>query len=186
MADALQRVVRRARGCDATAPNLVRVAAEIVGGSGEPIAPPAELGSPVFGFSPLWLIARVPAAGGRLAAVEAEELEASLAELEADEPDRADLDALGVGVPQVAVGEDATPAEVSEGIGLAFLVAARKGVRERLDVSRRDEWAPREGEGFADYAGRVGPAYRDAVAARLDAERPTWTEHVLGRISHDV
>lgn len=186
MSDALQRLTRRARGCDATAPNLVRVAAEILGAPGEDVARPAELGSPVFGFSPLWLIAREREPEGRVAAVEAEELGASLAELDADPPDPADLDTLAAGIARVAADEGASPAEVSEGVAFAFLLAARKGVRERLDVSVPDEWAPREDDGFAAYARRVAGPYRDAVAERVDAERPTWTEHVLGRIPHDV
>ncbi|HSC91609.1 MAG TPA: hypothetical protein VLB86_08145 [Gaiellaceae bacterium] len=76
--------------------------------------------------------------------------------------------------------------EVSQGIGLAFLLSARIVGREHLVVPYREDWRPLRDEGFAAYARRVAGPYREAVAGHLDEERPTFTERILGRLSRDT
>ncbi len=121
--------------------------------------------------------------------LELEELRRSLAELraQADElPAPAELAALYDGLRRTARAEGRSLLEVSTGVGLAFLVSARKLSREHVVLPYREDWEPLRREGFAAYARRVARPYGRAVAAHFDPERPTWTEKVLGRVSHDV
>jgi hypothetical protein len=121
--------------------------------------------------------------------LELAELRRSLAELREDAaslPGRQELARAFAGLRAIAHAEGRPLLEVSEGIGLAFLLSARRITREHLAVSYRDDWAPVRDEGFALYARRVAGPYREAVMGHLDVERPTWTERVLGRLSRDV
>ena len=116
------------------------------------------------------------------------ELRRSLAELrdEGDSlPSQAELAALYEGLRRTAKAEERTLLEVSAGVGLAFLLSARELSREHLVVPYRQDWRPLRREGFGAYAGRVAGPYRRAVAGHFDAERPTWTERLLGRASRD-
>jgi hypothetical protein len=115
-------------------------------------------------------------------------LRRSLAEL-ADErrslPSREELAGLYAGLRRTARAERRSLLEVSQGVGLAFLVSARDLGRDHLVVPYREDWRPLRDEGFGAYARRVSRPYRRAVAEHLDADRPTWTERVLGRLSRD-
>ena len=81
--------------------------------------------------------------------------------------------------PAEAARERGSLLEVSVGMGMAFLLSARK----------RDQHAPRHPlprglgapspEGFAAYARRVGAPYARAVGGHFDPKRPSWTERPL-------
>jgi hypothetical protein len=121
--------------------------------------------------------------------LELTELRRSLAELrsEADSlPSQDELAALFAGLRRTAQAEERPLLEVSAGVGLAFLVSARKLTRAELVAPYREDWRPLRREGFAAYARRVSGPYREAVAGHFDPERPTWTERLLGRVSRDV
>ncbi len=121
--------------------------------------------------------------------LELAELRESLAELRAEAdalPSQAELAAAFAGLRRAAARERRPMLEVSAGIGLAFVVCARKLGRAHVLVPYREDWQPLRREGFAAYARRVATPYRKAVAGHFDPERPTWTERVLGRVSRDV
>ena len=111
--------------------------------------------------------------------LELAELRASLAELvrsAAELPSQQELAALYAGLRRTAARERRPLLEVSSGIGLAFLLSARKLGREQLVTPYREDWTPLRGEGFAGYYRRTSEPYRDAVAGHFDPERKTWTE----------
>jgi hypothetical protein len=121
--------------------------------------------------------------------VELAELRESLAELRAEAdslPSQAELAAAFEGLRRTAEREHRPLLEVSAGVGLAFLVSARKLGRAHVLAPYREDWQPVRREGFAAYARRIARPYREAVAGHFDPERPTWTERVLGRVSRDV
>jgi hypothetical protein len=121
--------------------------------------------------------------------VELSELRRSLAELAAERdelPSPAELAALFDGLRRTAADEDRSLLEVSQGVGMAFLVSARDVSRDHLVIPYREDWQPLWREGFGAYAARVSAPYRRAVAEHFDPDRPTWTERALGRLSRDV
>ena len=121
--------------------------------------------------------------------LELAELRRSVAELRAEAdalPDAGELATLFEALRRAARAEDRSLLEVSTGVGLAFVLSARTVSRDRLVVPYREDWRPVRAEGFAAYARRIARPYRDAVAGHFDAERPTWTEKLVGRISRDV
>ena len=121
--------------------------------------------------------------------VELAELRRSLRELrdEADAlPDERELLRVLDGLRRTAAVENRSLLEVSSGVGLAFLLSARDVSRDHLLVPYREDWRPLRREGFAAYARRVSEPYRRAVAEHFDADRATWTERALGRLSRDV
>jgi hypothetical protein len=121
--------------------------------------------------------------------LELAELRRSLAELRDERdalPSQAELAALYEGLRRTAQVENRPLLEVSAGVGLAFMLSARTLSREHLVVPYREDWRPLRREGFAAYARRVSTPYGRAIAGHFDAERPTWTERLLGRVSRDV
>ena len=121
--------------------------------------------------------------------VELAELRRSLAELAAERnelPSPDELAGLFEGLRRQAAREDRSLLEVSQGVGLAFLVCARKVGREHVVAPYREDWEPLRKEGFADYARRVSRPYANAVGGHFDPARTTWTEKALGRISRDA
>jgi hypothetical protein len=137
------------------------------------------------------LLAAVEGASGRTAAlvdvppVELAELRASLAEFRADAaelPSPDELAALYRGLRATAAAERRPLLEVSQGIGLAFLLSARSVGRTHLTLPYREDWAPLRREGFAAYARRVSRPYARAIAGHFDPARPTFTERLSGRL----
>jgi hypothetical protein len=121
--------------------------------------------------------------------VELAELRRSLAELRDERealPSQAELAALFQGLRRTAEAEQRSLLEVSSGVGLAFLVSAQNVSREHLIAPYNEDWQPLRNEGFAAYARRVSRPYGEAVSRHFDPNNPTWTEHLLGRVSHDV
>jgi hypothetical protein len=121
--------------------------------------------------------------------LELEELRASLGELRADAgslPSPEELSRLFEGLVRVARAERRPLLQVSAGVGLAFLTSARSVSRQHLFVPYREDWKPLRDEGFAAYAQRIGGPYQEAILRHFDPGHPTWTERLLGRISHDV
>jgi hypothetical protein len=117
--------------------------------------------------------------------VELEQLRATLAELrsEADSlPSPDELAALYRGLRATAAAERRSLLEVSQGIGLAFLLSARTVGRTHLAVPYWEDWAPLRHEGFGAYARRVSRPYGLAVAGHFDPDRPTWTERGIARL----
>jgi hypothetical protein len=121
--------------------------------------------------------------------LELAELRRSLDELRASTASLPGPDELAVafaGLRAAAAQEERSLLEVSQGIGLAFLLSARNVGREHLVAPYREDWRPLGDEGLAAYARRVSGPYREAVAGHLDDERPTFTERLLGRLSRDA
>jgi hypothetical protein len=121
--------------------------------------------------------------------VELAELRTSLAELAAERselPSEGELRALYEGLVAAARAENRSLLEVSSGIGLAFLNSAQHVSREHLFVPYREDWEPVRNEGFAAYARRVSEPYRLAVAEHFDAESPTYTERLIGKVTKDL
>jgi hypothetical protein len=117
--------------------------------------------------------------------LELRELRASLAELRSHSdslPSPDELAALYSALRRTAEAEDRSLLEVSSGVGLAFLTAARKVSGEHIAAPYREDWKPVRDEGFAAYARRVSSPYRRAVARHLDAEESTRTERLLERL----
>jgi hypothetical protein len=116
--------------------------------------------------------------------LELRELRASIAELRShvdDLPPAGELAALYAALRRTAEAEDRSLLEVSSGVGLAFLTAARKVSSAHIAAPYREDWQPVRDEGFAAYASRVGRPYRSAIARHLDADRPSRTEGLLER-----
>jgi hypothetical protein len=117
--------------------------------------------------------------------LEVRELRVSLAELRSHAdalPSPDELAALYAALRRTAAAEDRSLLEVSSGIGLAFLTAARKVSGEHIAAPYREDWKPVRDEGFARYARRVSAPYRRAVARHLDADEPSRTERLLERL----
>jgi hypothetical protein len=117
--------------------------------------------------------------------LELRELRASFAELAAhsdDLPSGDELAALYTALRRTAEAEQRTLLEVSAGVGLAFLVAARNVGGEHVAAPYREDWEPLRREGFAAYAERVGGPYAAAVRGHFDPTRATHTERLLGRL----
>jgi hypothetical protein len=118
--------------------------------------------------------------------VELAELRTSLDELRShagELPSPEELAALYRGLQREARAEGRSLLEVSQGIGLAFLLSARSVSREHLVVPYREDWQPLRDEGFAAYAARVSKPYRRAVEGHFDPTRETWTERGLARVT---
>jgi hypothetical protein len=121
--------------------------------------------------------------------LELSELRRSLAELRDDArslPSAGELAALYRALVATARAERASLLEVSTGVGLAFLLSARSVAGSHLFVPYREDWRPVRDEGFGAYARRIARPYRDAVTGHFDADRATWTEKLVGRISRDA
>jgi hypothetical protein len=121
--------------------------------------------------------------------LELAELRTSIDELRADAdalPSSDELSAAYRGLVRTAERERRPLLEVSTGVGMAFLTSARHVGREHVVVPYREDWRPLRREGFAAYARRVAAPYARAVTSHFDAERPTWTERLIGRVSRDV
>jgi len=113
------------------------------------------------------------------------ELRRSLAELRSDAtglPSPRDLVRTFAGLQREAVRERRPLLEVSSGMGLAFVLAARNLGRDQVAVPYREDWAPLRDEGFAAYARRVAEPYRRALAVHADPARDTLTERGLARL----
>jgi hypothetical protein len=111
--------------------------------------------------------------------VELQELRRSLNELSdhvGDLPSPEELARLYSGLRAEARREDRSLLEVSQGVGLAFLLSAGKVSRDHLLVPYREDWQPIGDEGFAAYAHRVSAPYARAVQGHFDPQRETWTE----------
>ena len=141
------------------------------------------------------LLAAVEGASGRTAAlvdippVELEELRATLAEFRNDAdslPSPEELAALYRGLRATAAAERRPLLEVSQGIGLAFLLSAHSVGRTHFAVPYREDWAPLRREGFASYAMRVSRPYGAAIAGHFDPDRVTWTERGLERVRKET
>ena len=118
--------------------------------------------------------------------LELSQLRASLGELRThagDLPRPEELASLFAGLRRTAARERRSLLEVSSGMGLAFLVSARRVGREHVAAPYREDWQPLRAEGFGAYARRVAGPYRDAAASHFDPERRTWTEKGLDRLS---
>jgi hypothetical protein len=121
--------------------------------------------------------------------LELAELRASVDELRADVdalPSPEELAVAYRGLVRTAERERRPLLEVSTGVGMAFLTSARHVGREHVVLPYREDWRPLRREGFGAYARRVSRPYARAVASHFDAERPTWTERLIGRVSRDV
>jgi hypothetical protein len=121
--------------------------------------------------------------------VELAELRASLDELRRhadDLPGPPELASLYRGLQREAEREHRSLLEVSQGIGLAFLLSARSVSRDHLFVPYRQDWRPLRDEGFAAYARRVSRPYGRALDLHFDPRRPTWTERGLDRVTDAV
>jgi hypothetical protein len=118
--------------------------------------------------------------------IELEELRRSVNELrdhagEIPSPD--ELAKLYSGLRAEASREHRSLLEVSQGIGLAFLLSAGKVSRDHLLVPYREDWEPIGDEGFGAYAQRVSAPYARAVQGHFDPERETWTERGIDKLS---
>jgi hypothetical protein len=118
--------------------------------------------------------------------VELEELRRTVNELRdhaGDIPSPDELAKLYGGLRAEASLEGRSLLEVSQGIGLAFLLSAGKVSRDHLLVPYREDWQPIGDEGFGAYAQRVSAPYARAVQGHFDPERETWTERGLEKVS---
>jgi hypothetical protein len=121
--------------------------------------------------------------------LELEALRRSLAELRSHAealPSPAELEAVYDALQRTAEREHRPLLEVSTGVGLAFLNSAKKVGREHVVASYAEDWRAVRHEGFGAYARRVAGPYRRAVSEHFDAERPTYTERVLGKLGRDA
>jgi len=118
--------------------------------------------------------------------VELEELRRSVNELRdhaGDVPSPDELAKLYGGLRAEARLEGRSLLEVSQGIGLAFLLSAGKVSRDHLLVPYREDWQPIGHEGFGAYAQRVSAPYARAVHGHFDPERETWTERGIEKVN---
>jgi hypothetical protein len=112
-------------------------------------------------------------------------LRRSLAELRenaGDLPGPAELAALYDGLRRTAARERRPLLEVSVGMGLAFVVAARNVGRTHVVAPYSADWKPLREEGFGAYARRVARPYGSAMAGHFDPGRTSWTERALARL----
>ena len=112
-------------------------------------------------------------------------LRRSLAELRenaGDLPGPAELAALYEGLRRTAARERRPLLEVSAGMGLAFLLAARNVGRTHVVAPYSADWKPLREEGFGAYARRVARPYGAAMAGHFDRDRASWTERALARL----
>jgi len=107
-----------------------------------------------------------------------DELRSSAGEL----PSPQELAALYAGLRQTAARERQSLLDVSTGMGLAFLLSARRLGREHLIEPYREDWKPLREEGFAAYARRIAKPYGEAVTGLFDATSESWTERALTRL----
>ena len=117
--------------------------------------------------------------------LELAELRRSLRELRDEReslPTQRELASLFRALQAEARRENRSLLDVSTGVGLAFLVSARKVGREHLVVPYAEDWQPLRREGFADYARRIAAPYGAAVRGHFDGSRPTHTERLLDRL----
>ncbi|HXG77542.1 MAG TPA: aconitate hydratase [Gaiellaceae bacterium] len=117
--------------------------------------------------------------------LEVEALRASLADLRREAsglPSPDELAAVYRALVDEAEREQRGLLEVSAGMGLAFLNAARHVGRQHVLDPYTEDLKPLRDEGFGAYARRVGRPYLDAVARHLDPGRPTLTERGLARL----
>jgi hypothetical protein len=101
----------------------------------------------------------------------------------AELPSPDELAALYRGLREEAQREDRSLLEVSQGVGLAFLLSARKVSRDHLVVPYREDWKPLRDEGFGAYARRISAPYVRAIGGHFTVERETWTERGLEKVS---
>ncbi len=94
-----------------------------------------------------------------------------------------ELAALYAGLRRTAEAENRSLLEVSQGVGLAFLLSARKVSREHLVVPYREDWKPLRDEGFGAYARRVSVPYGRAIESHFDPQRETWTERGAEKVT---
>jgi hypothetical protein len=121
--------------------------------------------------------------------LELEALRGSLAELRGHAetlPSQAELAAVYAVLRRTAEREHRPLLEVSAGIGLAFLTSAKEVGREYIAAPYGEDWQPVRHEGFGAYARRIAGPYQRAARVHFDAEHPTYTERVLGRLSRDA
>lgn len=121
--------------------------------------------------------------------LELAELRASLGELRRDAtdlPTPAELSRVYEGLRRTAAREERSVLEVSSGMGLAFLLSARRVGREHLAAPYREDWQPLRDEGFGAYARRISGPYLDAVTGHFDPERPSLTERGLRRLGRKL
>jgi hypothetical protein len=117
--------------------------------------------------------------------VELAELRATMRELSeeaTDLPSQEQLARLYDGLRRTAAAEDRSLLEVSQGIGMAFLISARTLSDRHITVPYREDWQPLRDEGFAAYALRVSRPYGEAAASHFDPDRRTYTERALSWI----
>jgi len=118
--------------------------------------------------------------------LELEKLRSTLGEFRGDAsglPGPDELAALYHGLREEAARERGTLLEVSVGMGMAFLLSARKVAGRDVAVPYREDWAPLRREGFVGYARRVGAPYARAAAGHFDPGRPSWTERLLVKLA---
>jgi hypothetical protein len=97
-------------------------------------------------------------------------------------PGPAELAALYDGLRRTAARERRPLLEVSAGMGLAFVVAARNVGRTHVVAPYSADWKPLREEGFGAYARRVARPYGAAMAGHFDRGRTSWTERALARL----
>lgn len=118
--------------------------------------------------------------------LELAELRSTLGEFRDDAsglPGPDELAALYRGLREEAARERGSLLEVSVGMGMAFLLSAKKVAGRDLVVPYREDWAPLRREGFVDYARRVGAPYAHAATGHFDPGRPSWTERLLFKLA---
>ncbi len=97
-------------------------------------------------------------------------------------PGPEELASLYRGLREEARVENRSLLEVSQGIGLAFLLSARSVSRDHVVVPYREDWMPLRDEGFGAYARRISRPYRRALEGHFDSARETWTERGVRRL----
>jgi hypothetical protein len=118
--------------------------------------------------------------------LELEGLRASVRELRehaGELPSPEELAALYGGLKREARLEGRSLLEVSQGIGLAFLLSAGRVSREQLFVPYREDWQPLRDEGFGAYARRISAPYVRALGEHLDPAYATWTERGVEKVA---
>jgi hypothetical protein len=118
--------------------------------------------------------------------LELAELRSTLGEFRGDAsglPGPDELAALYRGLRAEAARERGSLLEVSVGMGMAFLLSARKVAGRDVVIPYREDWAPLRREGFVEYARRVGAPYARAATGHFDPGRPSWTERLLVKLA---